>query len=72
FGLDKKVPVTVKVFDIRGKRVRTLMEGEQKAGLHVLRWNGQDDAGRSLSSGVYMVRLVGKAREEVRRIQLIK
>ncbi|MFH0921564.1 MAG: FlgD immunoglobulin-like domain containing protein [Fibrobacterota bacterium] len=72
FGLDKKVPVTVKVFDIRGKRVRTLMEGEQKAGLHVLRWNGRDDVGRSLSSGVYMVRLVGKAREEVRRIQLIK
>ena len=72
FGLDKKVPMTVKVFDIRGKRVRTLMEGEQKAGLHVLRWNGRDDAGRALSSGVYMVRLVGKAREEIRKIQLIK
>lgn len=53
------------VYDVTGRRVRELANGTQAAGPHRVRWDGRDGEGRSLGSGVYMVRLeaAGQARE---------
>ncbi|HET9251863.1 MAG TPA: PKD domain-containing protein [Candidatus Eisenbacteria bacterium] len=50
-------PVTLKIYSIDGRLVRTLKEGEHStAGTHEVRWNGIDNAGRHVPSGVYFVR----------------
>ena len=50
-------PVRLAVFDVLGRRVRTLIEHEQPSGVHTVWWDGTDAAGRSLSAGVYVYRL---------------
>lgn len=56
-------PVRLEIFDLRGKRVRTLIATAQPAGRHEAAWNGQDDSGQSVASGTYVARLVaGEAR----------
>ncbi|MBN2170655.1 MAG: carboxypeptidase regulatory-like domain-containing protein, partial [Candidatus Krumholzibacteriota bacterium] len=69
FGLPADGPVTLRVFDVGGRLVRTLAaERPFAAGAHAVRWDGLDEAGRPASSGVYLyaleagdARLVGKA-----------
>jgi len=45
--------VSLIVFDVRGKAVRTLKEGQLNAGHHHAVWQGRDDSGNAVSSGVY-------------------
>ncbi len=48
--------VTIEIFDVRGRKVRSLHHGLLPAGLRLgLTWNGQNDAGQNLASGVYLV-----------------
>jgi len=47
----------LEVFDLRGARVRTLSEGLHTAGRHEIEWRADDDRGRPLPAGVYLVRL---------------
>jgi hypothetical protein len=48
---------TLEIFDVRGRRVRTLVDGHQPAGEMSVVWDGRDDRGVSVSTGVYFVRL---------------
>ena len=57
FTLPTRSKVAVELFDLTGRRVRTLARGEMAAGPQQLGWNGRDDAGRRLSPGVYVYRL---------------
>jgi hypothetical protein len=50
-------PVTMKVYDVGGRLVRTLPLGVLGPGLHRARWDGRDGNGNIVSSGVYFVRL---------------
>jgi endoglucanase len=49
--------VSLKVFNILGEEVATLVDGQQMRGLHILQWNGRDRSGVLCSSGVYFLRL---------------
>ena len=48
----------LEVFTLTGQRVAVLHQGLQQAGYHRLHWNGRDDAGRPVASGMYLYRLV--------------
>jgi hypothetical protein len=61
--------VELAIFDARGCRVRTLIEGALPAGRHSLRWDGRDDAGRTLATGTYFCRLAADGRT-VRAIKM--
>ena len=57
YGTRVSGPVTLKIYSIDGRLVRTLKENEYTtAGTHEVRWNGIDNAGRHVPSGVYFVR----------------
>lgn len=60
------------VYNILGQRVATLFSGQVKTGMNIMRWNGRNDAGKSVGSGIYIYQL--KSGETVlnRRMLLIK
>jgi hypothetical protein len=57
FYLASASPANLSIFDVRGARVRTLVERELEAGRHVETWDGRNDAGARVDSGVYYYRL---------------
>lgn len=57
FELARSGHAVLEIFDLAGRRVRTLVSGELAAGGHALRWDGNDDGGRALASGSYLGRL---------------
>jgi flagellar hook capping protein FlgD len=60
------------VFDVKGRRVRDLLDGFVTGGPHSVRWNGTDGAGRALAAGVYFCRLEGAGHSSTRRMVLIE
>jgi hypothetical protein len=57
FALVSESAVTLRVYDAAGRRVRTLVNGTRPAGEHAANWDGRDDAGRTVATGVYFCRL---------------
>jgi hypothetical protein len=49
--------VRIQVFDLLGRKVRTLVQGAAQAGQHTVTWDGRDDAGRRVASGTYLCRM---------------
>ena len=65
-------PVTLRIFDVAGRRVRTLHDGAQRAGYHTVVWDGRDGAGRGVASGTYYYRLDGDGFVATRKMTLVK
>jgi FlgD Ig-like domain len=64
--------VSVVIYDVRGARVRTLVEGEKPAGRYTAQWDGRNDAGMPVSSGVYFYRMATRGFTDTRKMLLIK
>jgi hypothetical protein len=64
-------PVVLAVFDVHGACVRILDEGHASPGTHSIEWSGTDSRGRSLSPGVYFVRLRAPAHETTQKVLLL-
>lgn len=62
----------VAVYDLQGRRIATLAQGEQAAGRHSLSWDGRDSSGRQVAAGVYFVRLESSAVTETRKVTLLR
>ncbi len=72
FGLPRGGAASVRVFDLHGRLVRTLVNGQLPAGQHRATWDGKDGHGRPVASGVYFVQLAGPGVSESRRMILTK
>ena len=53
FSIPKDQHTQVIIFDILGKKVRELVNGTMPAGRHTITWNGRDDSGKQVASGIY-------------------
>ena len=74
FDVSGTVPVHLVVYDVLGRRVRTLYSGKLlMAGHYRTSWNGRDDEGRSAASGVYLYQLIaGEDFTAVGRMALVR
>ncbi len=70
--LPRAMEVDLGVYDLHGRRVATLVSGRETAGVKRYAWEGRDDAGRPVSSGVYVVRLQAGSRSLSRRMLLLR
>lgn len=65
--------VDLEIFDLQGRRVRTLLGGSwTPPGRHQVTWSGRDDQGRALGAGVYLCRLATGSTISTRRLVLVK
>ena len=72
FNLRAESHVSIEIFNIRGQKVRTLIDDFYGAGNHQAVWTGNDDAGRSVGSGVYFYRMNADGVSATRRMVLMK
>jgi hypothetical protein len=72
YGLPRSEFTRISVFDAAGRRVRNLVEATQQAGMHEITWDGRDDAGRPVGSGVYFYRLEAGSFRESRPMTILR
>ncbi len=72
YMLDRPGRTLLRVYDVRGARVRTLVDEPQGAGAHAVDWDGRDDRGRAVASGVYFYRLETPAGHLTRKMTILK
>jgi hypothetical protein len=72
FSLGTGSNVEISVFNIRGQKVRSLYSAFTPAGEHSLVWDGKDDAGRELASGLFFCRLTSPACSKTLKMVMMK
>ncbi len=64
--------IRIAVYDVAGRLVRTLAAGVAEPGRHAVTWDGRDEKGERVASGIYFVRLAAGDRARERKIVLLK
>lgn len=72
FTLDAAGPVTLRVYDVLGRRVATLVDGELSAGAHSAAWSGTTEAGQPAASGTYIYRLEAGSQTLTGRMTVVR
>ena len=72
YFLPKLSFVRLELYNLMGQHVKTLYEGNQQAGLHQLRWDGTDKAGRAMASGTYLYRLATDHAALMQKLTLLR
>ncbi|MBW6515326.1 MAG: fibronectin type III domain-containing protein [Candidatus Cloacimonetes bacterium] len=73
FYLHTEERVKLEIFNIRGQRVTTLIDEKMGSGKHIVRWEGNDNRNRTVSSGVYFYRLTtGETKSQIKKMMLLK
>jgi subtilisin-like proprotein convertase family protein len=72
FAVPRAGRVSLAVFDLRGRRVAELVNGDLTAGHHEVTWRGQDDTGRQVASGTYFYRLTADNETRTGKMLLVK
>jgi hypothetical protein len=72
FDLPSREKVRLEVFQPSGRHVRTLVDRIMPAGRHEVTWEGRDERGATLPSGLYLYRVRAGSHNESRRMLLLK
>lgn len=70
--LDEAQSATLVVFDVAGRKVRTIHRGNLNPGHHAFQWDGTDEAGRRVGAGTYFYRLSGRGFQKSERMVLLR
>jgi flagellar hook assembly protein FlgD len=72
FGLPQDSEVKVEVFNLLGQRVKTLLRSQEKAGYKTIIWDGKDESGKGVASGVYFYRVEAGKYNETKKMTLLR
>lgn len=72
FSIPKDEFVTIKIYDMIGQEIKTLVNGNTKAGTHTLNWDGSDKNGAIVSSGSYIYKMTAGEFVQARKMILLK
>jgi len=72
FALKEEGKVLLEVFNVKGQKVKTLVNGIKSSGNHTTIWNGKDEMGKSVSSGIYYYKMKTKSDLELKKMLLMK
>lgn len=72
FYVEKQSPVLIEIYDIKGRKVKTLTENIYGQGRHSIVWKGKNDQGENVASGVYLYRMKNGSFSKSRKMILLK
>ena len=72
YTLKKTGHVTLHIYNVLGEKVKTLLDQDQSAGLYQINWDGKNDSGKPVSSGLYLYKLAVNGFSQVKRMLLLK
>ncbi|MGB2989465.1 MAG: FlgD immunoglobulin-like domain containing protein [Candidatus Zixiibacteriota bacterium] len=72
FTLPIRTHASLTIYNIEGKKVRTLASREMDVGTHTVHWNGRDEAGNPVASGIYFYRLKTRDFDQTQKMVLMK
>jgi len=72
FNINKPSPVTIDIFNSKGQRVKRLVNGNMSAGSHNVVWNGVDETGNAVSSGMYFYKMTSNGFSAMKKMTMVK
>lgn len=72
FNLKNKADVNLEIFNLKGQKIRTLVAANMSKGQHQIVWNGKDDNGINVSSGVYIYKMKSSGFSQMKKMILMK
>jgi len=72
YDIPEPTYVEIAIYDLLGGKVRTLVSKEMSPGFHSATWNGKDDRGRLVASGMFIVRMSSSSFMDVRKMLMLK
>ncbi|MCH7769964.1 MAG: T9SS type A sorting domain-containing protein [Bacteroidetes bacterium] len=72
YSIPQQSLVTIKVYDILGTEVKTLVNGERTPGIYSVQWNGDNNYGSKVATGIYIYRVVAGNFVQVKKMILMK
>ena len=70
FGVDRLTPVTLSIYTIAGRYLRSLVRGSTSTGVHQVVWDGRDDQGQEVATGIYVIQLRTGSRQINQKVVL--
>ncbi|TET21641.1 MAG: hypothetical protein E3J71_08920 [Candidatus Stahlbacteria bacterium] len=72
FAVPRQASVSLALYDVTGQKVRTFVDGSIQPGYHFVLWSGEDDLGRPLPQGVYLLRMHSPDYSAVEKLVLLR
>lgn len=72
YALPQDANVKLAIYNVLGQRVKTLVDGHQTAGYNTVWWDGKDESGDQVASGIYFYRLQADKFSEIKKMLLVK
>jgi photosystem II stability/assembly factor-like uncharacterized protein len=72
FSMPQAAQVKLVVYDILGRKIRTVFDGFRSAGTHTMSWDGLNDAGKNVASGIYIYKMTTGDQSLQKKMQLIR
>jgi len=72
YSLPEKANVVLKVYNLLGKEIRTLINEEKQPGIYEAKWDGKDEFSRTLSSGLYFYKITAGDKVEIRKMMKVQ
>ena len=72
FDLPEVAVVSLVIYDINGRQIKTLTSSRYQAGSHQIQWDGRDDSGNAVASGIYVYRIEAGKYVQSRKLMLLK
>ncbi|MEN3043596.1 MAG: hypothetical protein ABDH37_00060 [Candidatus Hydrothermales bacterium] len=72
YGIPAETEVDITIYSVTGRKIKTLVNGVRKPGVYYLLWNKEDEKGKKVGQGTYLVKVKTKEKEEIKKIILIR
>ncbi|MBN1326398.1 MAG: T9SS type A sorting domain-containing protein, partial [Candidatus Cloacimonetes bacterium] len=72
YYLDRNQKIEISIYNLRGQKIRKLENSVREAGYHSVIWDGSDNNGRKMPSGIYFTRISGLDFSDVHKMVMIK
>jgi hypothetical protein len=72
FNVNRKADISLEIYNLKGQKIRTLLDVSLAKGQHQIIWDGKDDKGLNAGSGVYIYKMKSGSHSEIKKMILLK